>query len=543
MMPIKLGQNLSDQALLLAKQLVINNLLACYRELTPPAIKIFLACIEQAQIEITKANNYQTFTKRPSIRNLAKFCNLSKATTQNGLHTLIEFGLLKEDRLVLRFSNNQTDTKFFYQSTNSQLLSSSEPLSANNQTTINNVISVENSVSNKLIINEVINEVINESVINSIAENANHIAINNIVENSITPLIESVESKITGTRRERIGDVDDELIERYQKGDKEAFAELYKRHFNNVLSTVRRFLPESTIHDVTQQIFIELMKKLQEYRLDGKAKFTTWLHKFTEFSLANARRKIRRDQQLTPLTTTHDIKAIIRLTSPQQQILPYILTLDEIQQECVYYHYYEGLTYEDIAEKLKLDKKVVRNYLQTARRHIRTMIDNKLDSKQVEVGEKQAEVGERRASRMKKPEENYNEFLQVALERERKFVDQNTGLFSLCLFSAQSNDDVSLELNKTLSSIIFKHIRQDIDQAFQLGKNQFALILRDCPANAGGALAKRLYKTLSEEVSIDIRFACSVGEYRVGIAWDIMLHNIYLKFIEAQKVGGAIFVT
>lgn len=64
---------------------------------------------------------------------------------------------------------------------------------------------------------------------------------------------------------------------RYQRGDREAFAELVRRHktpiFNFVLRQVRH---SNTAEDVTQDVFLRVVQNASEFK--HEARFSTWLY-------------------------------------------------------------------------------------------------------------------------------------------------------------------------------------------------------------------------------------------------------------------------
>jgi RNA polymerase sigma-70 factor (ECF subfamily) len=75
------------------------------------------------------------------------------------------------------------------------------------------------------------------------------------------------------------GDLD-ELVRRSQRGDRAAFAELFRRHRADVARLVFRMLgPSADLEDVVQEVFLQVHRSLGEFR--GQVKFTTWLHRVT----------------------------------------------------------------------------------------------------------------------------------------------------------------------------------------------------------------------------------------------------------------------
>lgn len=71
---------------------------------------------------------------------------------------------------------------------------------------------------------------------------------------------------------------DTALVADAVSGDHEAFAALYRRHRDRVFCVVLGVVGErEAALDVTQDVFVKLMGVLDRY--DGRAAFTTWLHR------------------------------------------------------------------------------------------------------------------------------------------------------------------------------------------------------------------------------------------------------------------------
>jgi RNA polymerase sigma-70 factor (ECF subfamily) len=76
---------------------------------------------------------------------------------------------------------------------------------------------------------------------------------------------------------QRTDATDEMLMVRYQRGDREAFAEIVKRHktpiYNFVLRQVRQ---TNTAEDVTQDVFLRVVQNAGEFK--HEARFSTWLY-------------------------------------------------------------------------------------------------------------------------------------------------------------------------------------------------------------------------------------------------------------------------
>jgi RNA polymerase sigma factor (sigma-70 family) len=82
---------------------------------------------------------------------------------------------------------------------------------------------------------------------------------------------------------------DEELIRMAQQGSLEAFTHLYERYLPMVYNRVRYVVPEQDVEDVTQEIFIAVLKSLKGFK--SKAKFSTWLRTLTNRRVADYYRK------------------------------------------------------------------------------------------------------------------------------------------------------------------------------------------------------------------------------------------------------------
>jgi len=70
---------------------------------------------------------------------------------------------------------------------------------------------------------------------------------------------------------------DEMLMVRYQRGDREAFAELVRRYSGPIYNFSVRHLRHAPIaEDVTQEVFLRLVQKAAEFK--HEARFSTWLY-------------------------------------------------------------------------------------------------------------------------------------------------------------------------------------------------------------------------------------------------------------------------
>jgi len=89
----------------------------------------------------------------------------------------------------------------------------------------------------------------------------------------------------------------DSLVISAKQGSLEAFNLLYERYYPQVVKRVQYLVPAEDVEDVTQEVFISVMRSLKSFR--GMAKFSTWLRVLTNRQIAEFYR--RRKQKTVPL--------------------------------------------------------------------------------------------------------------------------------------------------------------------------------------------------------------------------------------------------
>ncbi len=112
-----------------------------------------------------------------------------------------------------------------------------------------------------------------------------------------------------------IPDLDDELMQRCQAGDIQAFDELVTRHRVSLLSFASRVVGDrETAEDLVQETFIRMFRAIPRYKV-GKAKFTTWMYRILSNLCKNElRNRGRRSQIVTkspPENGQNDYQQII----------------------------------------------------------------------------------------------------------------------------------------------------------------------------------------------------------------------------------------
>lgn len=89
---------------------------------------------------------------------------------------------------------------------------------------------------------------------------------------------------------------DEALVARFKEGDANAFEALYDRYLNKVYSRVRAQIPFSEVEDVTQEVFIAVLRSLPAFR--ATCAFSTWVIAIVNKKVADYyRRKYHRHEE------------------------------------------------------------------------------------------------------------------------------------------------------------------------------------------------------------------------------------------------------
>lgn len=174
-----------------------------------------------------------------------------------------------------------------------------------------------------------------------------------------------------------IEDEDFILIREYNNGSQTAFERLMVRHKDKVRNLIFLTLNDSEfVDDISQDVFISIYHKLSEFRFESK--FTTWLYRITVNKCRDYLRKKRVRSIFVPIMDSHenisssgihediDIPGLVRKAINR---LP-----DKLKIPLVYRDI-DGLSYNEIAEKLDCEVGTVKSRIFRARESLKAMLE------------------------------------------------------------------------------------------------------------------------------------------------------------------------
>ena len=189
-------------------------------------------------------------------------------------------------------------------------------------------------------------------------------------------------------------EVDQQLVERAQRGDKRAFellVEKYQRKLARLLSRLIRDPGE--VEDVTQEAFIKAYRALPSFR--GDSAFYTWLYRIgintaKNYLVAMGRRAPTSTEMEAEEAEGHESGELLRdINTPESLLLSKeigntvnsaIEALPEELRSAIQLRELEGMSYEEIAKLMDCPIGTVRSRIFRAREAIAERLKPLLDS-------------------------------------------------------------------------------------------------------------------------------------------------------------------
>lgn len=147
--------------------------------------------------------------------------------------------------------------------------------------------------------------------------------------------------------------MDSDLIRRAQDGDKQALAELLKKHYSFIVKYVWKMSGDEQIaYDVTQDTLIKTIQKINQF--NHRSRFSTWLIQIATHTYLDYKRKQKRKHELDEKMRKEFSHASVSFPSDWHEIQEALWKLgDDHRIPLVLKHYY-GYDYKDIAEMTKV---------------------------------------------------------------------------------------------------------------------------------------------------------------------------------------------
>lgn len=176
---------------------------------------------------------------------------------------------------------------------------------------------------------------------------------------------------------------DEELIRRSQKGDRNCLEILYLRYRDVVLRYAACVVSDpEDCQDILQETFKYVFTHLSTY--EPRAKFTTFLYTITHHTALNLVSKRRKRFQLLKKHLEPQLSEASSHLNPQKQLIEKentallsqgIQELSPLHQQILHLRVVEELSYEEIAQILKIPLGTVKSRLHNSILQLRKILD------------------------------------------------------------------------------------------------------------------------------------------------------------------------
>ncbi len=170
-------------------------------------------------------------------------------------------------------------------------------------------------------------------------------------------------------------DVDQKTIRRAAAGDQGAYAMIYKSYFGFVSNVAWRVTGNPhDAEEVVQEVFWKVYQKLGSFQFESSLK--TWIYRITVNQAINFSKKKSRVQ--SPWleykdSITADVMEVndhMERKENEKLVADFLNTLNAEQRACLVLRSTEGLSYQQIADVLKIPINTVRSRIKRARENM-----------------------------------------------------------------------------------------------------------------------------------------------------------------------------
>ncbi|MBV8681047.1 MAG: RNA polymerase sigma factor RpoE [Aquitalea sp.] len=188
--------------------------------------------------------------------------------------------------------------------------------------------------------------------------------------------------------------IDQQLVERAQRGEKRAFDLLVAKYQRRLARLLSRFIRDgSDIEDVTQEAFIKAYRALPSFR--GESAFYTWLYRIgintaKNFLSSSGRRPVVNSEFEDEDGVSFDLASQVPdLNTPETELMnkeivttvnAAVQALPEELRTAISLREMDGLSYEEIAQVMNCPIGTVRSRIFRAREAIATELRPLLDT-------------------------------------------------------------------------------------------------------------------------------------------------------------------
>lgn len=173
-------------------------------------------------------------------------------------------------------------------------------------------------------------------------------------------------------------DDDFSLIKKFNEGDINSFSTLINRHREKVRNLIYLTLGNTYyIDDISQEVFISAYRKLKYFRYQSQ--FTTWLYRVTVNKCRDHLRKIKIRSIFSPFNQDEEFRHSPTLAKEEfdtkEIVRKHVAALPESLRVPLVLKDFEGLSYQEIGESLKIELGTVKSRIFRAREALKKSLE------------------------------------------------------------------------------------------------------------------------------------------------------------------------
>lgn len=170
---------------------------------------------------------------------------------------------------------------------------------------------------------------------------------------------------------------DEILVRKSQQGEHEAFLLLYNRYLNRIYNRVKSRVPPSDVEDVTQEIFLAVIRSLKTFK--GDSTFNTWIYTIVSRQIADFYRR-HYSRKNAPHADSVELEEIAGEKSNDYldrtiALQAALHNLPDHYQEIILLRFADGLPFADIAQQRGQSLEAVKSLYRRALQAIRDQIN------------------------------------------------------------------------------------------------------------------------------------------------------------------------
>ncbi len=178
----------------------------------------------------------------------------------------------------------------------------------------------------------------------------------------------------------------DDLIRRYQAGQTDLFEAIFDRYKDYVYRVAYSLTQHAAeAEEIVQETFLDVLRALPRYRVEGPARFETWLYTVTanrckmrwrrkQLPTADWDQVGERLAQVPNGRPGHDPEEATRQAETRRRIWRAVGRLSDLYREVILLRYGQDFSYQEIAEALDLSLGTVKSRLNAAHQQLQALI-------------------------------------------------------------------------------------------------------------------------------------------------------------------------